>query len=71
MKNKTVQAKIAELLNHDPMCLMFIMDAISKNVDNVLRDEQQTIDALKNSFVNGEAWVDAAKRVKQELWPTL
>ena len=51
------------------MYLIFIVDAIDKNIKNALRDEQQTITAFENSFINGEAWVKAAHQINAALWP--
>lgn len=46
---------------------MFIMDAIAKQSDRVLENREQTIDAMKNSFVHGEAWVDTAEQLQKVL----
>lgn len=69
MNDNTIQAKITKLINANPMHLVFIVDAIDKNIKNALRDEQQTIIAFENSIINGEAWVKAAHQINAALWP--
>ena len=62
---KTPQNILIEILKgYNPIATMFIFDAISKQTDRVLKDKEQTIEAMKNSIVHGEAWVDCAEQLQ-------
>jgi|688.fasta_scaffold555373_4 hypothetical protein len=64
-KQQTPQKILIDILKGcNPIATMFVFDAISKHTDRILSDQEQTIDAMKNSFIDGEAWVDAAKQLQ-------
>jgi len=64
-KQQTPQKVLIDILKGcNPIATMFIFDAISKHIDLVLKDKEHTIEAMKNSFVNGEAWVDCAQQLQ-------
>ena len=67
MKKKSITVRLAEMMKCDPIALMFIIDAIDKSTGRVLVDEDATRKAFEGSWISGEAWIDAAKRVKTEL----
>jgi hypothetical protein len=61
MKNKSLPVRLKSLLDSNPLAAMFVVDALLKQVDAVLKDEDATRQALKNSLITGQAWIDAAK----------
>ena len=67
MKKKSITVRLAEMMKSDPIAMMFIIDALDKSTARVLVDEDATREAFEGSFINGDAWIDAAKRVKTEL----
>jgi hypothetical protein len=68
MKQQTPQKVLIDILKGcNPIATMFIMDAIAKQSDRVLENREQTIDAMKNSFVHGEAWVNTAEQLQKVL----
>jgi hypothetical protein len=65
MKNKTPDKILIDILKgSNPITKMFIFDSIYKNIDNILKDKQATLDAMKDSFIHGESWIDCAEQLK-------
>ena len=52
---------IQKLSKIDPLLYMFVVSSVDKYATLVLADEAKTIQAMSNSLINGEAWVEAAK----------
>lgn len=69
-KPLTIQQKVEQLINYNPLALLFVLDAIDARIKSVLKDEQQTLSALENSFVGGAAWIATAKDIEKTLWPS-
>ena len=67
MNRKSIAVRLAEMINSNPMTLMFIIDAIDKRADQVLVDVDATRKAFEGSFISGDAWIEAATRIKSEL----
>jgi hypothetical protein len=67
MKKKSITVRLAEMMKSDPMALMFIIDAIDKSTARVLVDVDATRKAFEGSFISGDAWIEAATRIKSEL----
>jgi hypothetical protein len=67
MKTQTIQQKIAALIKSDPIALMFVHDALIKQTEAVLENEEATLLAMQKSFVAGPAWVRAAKDVRAAI----
>ena len=67
-KQKSPQKVLIEVLKGvNPIAHMFIIDALSKSVDNVLANQEATREAFKETFINGDAWIDAAEQLKTAL----
>lgn len=67
-KQKSPQKVLIEVLKGvNPIAHMFIIDALSKNIDNVLANKEATREAFKETFINGDAWIDAAEQLKTAL----
>jgi len=67
-KQKSPQKVLIEVLKGvNPIAHMFIIDALSKSVDNVLANKEATREAFKETFINGDAWIDAAEQLKTAL----
>jgi hypothetical protein len=67
MKKKSITVRLAEMMKSDPIALMFIIDAIDKRAAQVLVDVDATRKAFEGSFISGDAWIEAATRIKSEL----
>ena len=67
MKIKPLPLRIKDLLAGNPVAAMFIVDAILKQVEAVLKDEDATKKAMKTSFINGESWIEAAKACRTTI----
>jgi len=67
MNKKSITVRLAEMMKGDPIALMFIIDAIDKSADQVLVDVDATRKAFEGSFISGDAWIEAATRIKSEL----
>lgn len=68
-ETEIAQAKklITKLSKIDPLLYMFVVSSIDKYATLVLADEAKTIQAMSNSLINGEAWVDAAKNAQKVI----
>lgn len=69
MKKKTSpqQVLIDILKGANPIAKMFIFDAVYKHIERVLENKESTVEAMKNSFIHGQAWVDCAEQLKVSL----
>lgn len=65
--SKSPFAKIVAAAKYDVMLAVFVVDAAAKFADKVIADEAAVIESMKDSFVSGEAWVEAAKNVKAAI----
>lgn len=67
-KQKSPQQILIEVLKGtNPIAHMFILDAVSKNIENVLENKEELKEAFKKSLINGDAWIDAAEHLKASL----
>ena len=68
MKKKTAPQVLIDILKGcNPIAKMFIFDAIYKHIDRVLENKETTVEAMKDSFIHGQAWVDCAEQLKVSL----
>jgi len=64
-KEKSPQQILIEVLKGvNPLAHMFIIDAISKNIDNVLSHRDEVKESFKKTLINGDAWIDTAEQLK-------
>ena len=67
MKKKTPQSNIdflehtASFSRNGPLMQLFMLDAIQKQAENIVKNEAQVLKEMEESFVHGPAWVDTAK----------
>jgi len=67
-KQKSQQQILIEVLKGvNPLAHMFIFDAISKNIDNVLSHKEDLRESFKETLINGDAWIDTAEQLKSTL----
>lgn len=70
MARKTnVQAvkSMMEYSNHGALAQVFIMTAIQKYAETVLKATPEQLASLEKSFINPDVWQSVAKEVKQKL----
>ena len=68
MKNKTNVQVVKKIMETgSPMNQLFVMDALKKWSDYIIKHEAETLKQLENTMIYGPAWVDAAKHVKNML----
>lgn len=67
-KEKSPQQILIEVLKGvNPIAHMFILDAISKNIDNVLSHKAELRESFKKTLIDGDAWIDTAEQLKTAL----
>ena len=70
MKNKTnVQhiKHIMEFSRHGALMQAFVIDALIKHSQEVIKSEGPLTEKMKDGFVSGEAWVGCAKELNEYL----
>lgn len=70
MKNKTNVEHIKHIMEfsrHGALMQAFVIDALIKRSEEVIKNEGPLIETMKDGFVSGEAWVGCAKELNEYL----
>lgn len=70
MKRKTNVERITEIMEFSkagPLAQSFIICAIEKYAAQVADNADEIRESMKNSFIDGDAWIRTAKIVSAEL----
>ena len=70
MKNKTNVERIKHIMEyseHGALMQLFIIDALSKYSEHVVKNEKELKDSMRNSFIHPGAWVGCAKELNEYL----
>lgn len=63
---KTNVEKVTDFMNYgNPLKQAFVMEAIGRYADQLLKDEAKTLVAFQDTFVSGPAWIECAKQWKK------
>ena len=65
--NVEIVTHIMDFSKAGPMAQMVIIEAIRQYCTGVGKDSESLIEAMKDGFVSGEAWVHTAAIVLEEL----
>jgi hypothetical protein len=61
----TNSQSVNELMDYVPLGQVFVMEALHKLAELVLRDEKKLMKEMKNHIIAPEAWIHAAKEWKR------
>lgn len=50
-----------------PLNQMFVVDAVIKQAERIVNNEEEVLKSMENNFIHGPAWVQAAKEFLQKL----
>ena len=59
--------EVMEYSKHGALMQAFVLDALDHRCNHLLKDEEQTLQALKGSMVSGQAWLGCARELKDKL----
>ena len=48
-------------MNDHPLNQALVMEAVSRYASSVIANKEKMIEQMRDSFINGEAWVSSAK----------
>lgn len=60
-RNKTNIQRITQYMNDHPLNQALVMEAVSRYASSVIVNKEKMIEQMRDSFINGEAWVSSAK----------
>ena len=60
-RNKTNIQRITQYMNDHPLNQALVMEAVSRYASSVVANKDDMIEQMRDSFINGEAWVSSAK----------
>lgn len=61
----TTQEKLNKLMNCDPLMTAFIVDAIINRAEEVIKNETEVREYLKNGVINADVWINIAKELRE------
>lgn len=69
MKNKNKNVALVEkiMLTGSPMNQLFVMDALIKWSDYIVKNKEQVIKQMEGTMIYGPAWVEAAQHCQDML----
>ena len=53
--------RITQYMNDHPLNQALVMEAVSRYASSVVANKDDMIEQMRDSFINGEAWVSSAK----------
>ena len=70
MKNKTNVQRIKHIMEyseHGALMQLFIIDALFKYSEHIMKNEKELKKSMRNSFIHPDAWVGCAKELNEYL----
>ena len=61
MKRKTNVQIVTQFMNEHPLNQAFVMEALARYSKSVTDNKAALVESMRDSFVNGEAWVASAE----------
>ena len=69
MKVKNNIQNVTEYMNSNPMHQLFVIEAVARYAAQCIEHEKQLLEGMKDSMIDGDAWLRAAKTWSEKHQP--